>query len=176
MAILQNNKYHKISACRFDFINNTKEIEITVYSNKETRDREKLLSTDIENLKQKIHQLLYVNMQNLISKTNAITPIDTINDKETFLNEHLDLKEESILIDEIQQEGIKLINDLGINIIELNSLKHLDKWKELGFKEDMINPITPESIAKITFGNDNKLDLPDLYNNIKTIMEDTEDC
>ena len=94
MAIIFEDNYHKITKTVNDFVNDTTEIEMNVYSSEGARNLEKSIEQKRVLFKSNVHNLLEQNMLNLMAKTSLIKPIEDIEDKDEFFKEHPEIEKE----------------------------------------------------------------------------------
>lgn len=177
MAIVYENQYHKITKSIVNFVNQTTEIEMDVYKDQQNRELEKEISQRAEEVKQNISNYLVSIMDNLISETNKIQNIETIADRDKFLQDNPEIQK---LLDEQEQqqeEGLMLIDSMLKVNIDLEKLKYKTLWKQFGLDADLCKKI--EYLGTASIGIDKILDsdLTNLYTEVKTkIVGNIEDC
>ena len=177
MAIIYDNQYHKITRSINDFVDNTTNIEMDVYGSADTRETEKRNCNDVETIKVKINSLLQRNMTDLIDKTNKIKPINEIVDVEQFYRDHPEIKEESELVQSIQDEGLFIEDKLSKEPIKFKKLKHKDIWAELGLNEQLCEVIDYRGTEVVGVEGIRSSDLKTLYDSVKEkIVSEVTDC
>lgn len=177
MAIFFDEKYHKITKTVTDFVNETTEIEMNVYSNEGTRELEKRIENKREAFKGNVHNLLEQNMLGLMEKTSKIKPVDEIEDAEEFFKEHPEIEKEYRKIQEIQDEGLILVDELTKVEVDLEKLKYKDLWKTLGLDEELCKRIDYLGTKMIGVDGIQKAELSELYSVVKTkIVGEIVDC
>ena len=142
MAILFEDKYHKIIKTTNNFIDNTTEIEMNVYASEEAREHEKKIEQRIEIFKGNVYNLLEQNMINLIEKTNKIKPVNEIDDAEEFFKEHPEIEKEYKIVQAKQDEGLDIADKITTIDIDINKLQFKDLWIEnlfTRFHESILN-------------------------------------
>ncbi len=177
MAIIFDDKYHKIIKSTTDFENNATEVEMKVYGSQSARDREKCLASSVNVFCKRVQEYLIANVSTLINETNQIQPMDTIINKEEFLLLHPSIRAKAEEYESIQTEGIFLIDKVLKEDIDVTSLKHLDKWRLLGFTEEMSKKIDVIGSASISVDGIRDSSLFALYNAAKEkIVSPVIDC
>ena len=177
MAVIFDNKYHKIVKNTVNYTTHATEIEMKVYANKESRDREKLCQSKAQQFAKNAQQFLVDNMNNLIAETNNIQPIITISDTEQFFAMHPEIKQKADMVEKIQQEGLFLIDNVLKRDIVKPNLMFLSKWEELGLTDDICRKIDVLGTRTITVDEIAPNDLTSLYGLIKKqIVSAVIDC
>ncbi len=170
MAVIFEDKYHKITKTVTDFVNNTTEIEMNVYSSEDTRNLEKNIEDKRAVFKGNVHNLLEQNMLNLMEKTSKIKPVDEIDDAEAFFKDHPDIEREYKEVQAIQDEGLELADKITTIDINIEELQFKDLWIKLGLDDDLCKRINYLGTKMIGVDGIQKAELPELYNAIKTKM------
>ena len=177
MAIIFENKYHKIIKTVNNFVHNTTEIEMNVYSSEEARELEKRIETKREMFKGNVHNLLEQNMLNLINKTNKIKPINEIEDSEDFFKKHPEIKEEYEKLQAIQDEGLDLTDSITKVSINIDKLQFKDLWIEQGLDEELCKRIDYLGTSMVGVDGVRETDLPKLYDAVKEkFVGEIKDC
>ena len=177
MAIFFDGNYYKITKSINDFVDKTTDIEMKVYASKETRNREKEIYDKVQIFIQNVNSFLINTITSIIDDTNKIQDVNTIKDRECFLLEHLDIKERVELYEEMQKEGLLLIDSILKKDINISNLKYLAKWKELGFDDGFKQKIDYLGNTIIGINELKENDISILYNIVKErIVGEVEDC
>ena len=177
MAIIFDDKYHKITKTVTDFVHETTEIEMNVYSNEETRELEKRIENKRATFKGNVHNLLEQNMLGLMEKTSKIKPVDEIEDAEEFFKEHPEIEKEYRKIQEIQDEGLILADEITKVEVDIEKLKYKELWQTLGLDEELCKRIEYLGTKMIGVDGIQKAELPELYLAVKTkIVGEIVDC
>ncbi len=177
MAIFFDNKYCKIAKTTNNFIDNTTEIEMNVYKSQETREREKTLKDASLIFKNNAQNYLIENVKTLIEETNKIQDIDTIKDREKFLNDNPKIREMNEQQESIQQEGLFLIDNIMKDDVDFDNLKYKDIWMQLGLNKDLCKKIDYIGTMSIGFDGIKENELSKLYSTAKEkIASDVVDC
>lgn len=177
MAIVFENKYHKIIDYKVNFENNSTYVGLRVYGNSLSRDREKLLINPVKNLKEKIQNYITYAYENLMKDIESVQKLNEINDKEEFLKLNPDIKSKLTAFKTIQHEGLYLSNRLLEENIEQSSLEYLNKWKELGLTDEMCKKIDYQGLTTICVEGTKENTLSGLYGEIKKkIVLPCADC
>ena len=177
MAIVFDDKYHKIIKSTVDFENDTTEVEMRVYASQYTREREKQLKESAIEFCQRVQDFLVDNMQNLINETNLIQPIETIYNGDEFLAIYPEIKIKADEQESIQKEGLYLVDKILKENINLGSLKHLDKWIALGLTEMLCYKIDILGTMNISLEGKRDNNLAELYFGVKeNIVSPVIDC
>lgn len=167
MAIEFENRYHKIIKSINDFSNNTTEIEMDVYASAETREREKLLRDKAHDFIAKVNQRLAKNMQNLVDETNKIMPIESIKDRDKFLNKHPSIKEQVEFQEAMQKEGLELMDSVLKKDINFDGLKFKDEWVGMGLTKDLCEKVEYLGTISIGIKDIRQPNLSNLYDAVK---------
>lgn len=177
MAILFDNNYYKIIKSTSNFVENSTDIEMGVYASAETRQREKEIYNKVKNFTSNVNTFLVNNISSIIDETNAIQPIDTIEDRDEFLSKHPTIKEKVELHESMQEEGLYLIDKLLKEDIDFTKLKYKEKWVELGLEDSFSKKIDYMGNMIIGIGEIKSNDLSTLYQAVKDkIVSEVEDC
>lgn len=177
MAILFDNKYHRITKNVANYDNNTTEIEMQVYASTETREREKKYKNQAKTFIKKVQQFLVDNMNNLIKEINLMQPIDSIADRETFLSNHPTIKQRTEDVEAMQKEGLHLIDSVFRKNIDVSKLKYVAKWRDLGLTDDLCYPIELLGTMQIAVDGIKDNNLSILYPAVKEkIVSQVVDC
>ena len=177
MAIIFDDKYHKIIKTVNDFVYNTTEIEMNVYASEETRELEKRIESKREIFKGNVHNLLEQNMLNLIEKTNKIKPVKDIDDAEEFFKEHPEIEEEYKIIQAKQDEGLDLTDRITKVDIDMEKLQFKELWVELGLDEELCKRIDYLGTSMVGVDGVRENDLSKLYDAVKEkFVGEIKDC
>ncbi len=177
MAIYFDDKYCKITKTTNNFVDDTTEIEMNVYKSKETREREKKLKDASLIFKNNAQNYLIENVKELIAETNKIQDIETIQDREEFLNDNPKIREMNIQQESIQKEGLFLIDKILKDDIDFENLKYKDIWVQLGLTKELCQKIEFLGTLSIGFDGIQENNLPKLYSVAKEkIASDVDDC
>ena len=122
MAIFFDDKYCKIARTVNNFIDQTTEIEMNVYKSKETREREKKLKDVSLAFKNNAQNYLINNVKALIEETNKIQDIETIKNREEFLEQNPKIEKLTERQEMIQSEGLMLIDRVLKEDIDIENL------------------------------------------------------
>lgn len=177
MAIIFDNKYNKIVKSVVNFEDETTEVEMRVYSSKTDRDREKNIKDSVNLFCERVQQFLIDNISKLVSETNKIQPVDTITNREEFLALHPSIKEILDEQEDIQKEGLFLMDKILIQDIDISNLKYIDVWKSFGLTSEMCKKVDIIGSMSITIDGIKENKLTNLYDALKTkIVSVIEDC
>lgn len=177
MAIIFEDNYHKITKTVNDFVNDTTEIEMNVYSSESARNLEKSIEQKRILFKSNVHNLLEQNMLNLMAKTSLIKPIEDIEDKDEFFKEHPEIEKEYLLVQSIQDEGLILADHITTVDVDINQLHHKDIWISLGLDEDLCKRVDLLGTRSVGVDGVRSTILSDLYSAVKEkVVGDIKDC
>ena len=177
MAIIFDDQCYKVTESENNFVNDYTSVKMSVYASKDTRDREKSLSNQANEVISNIQDQLALNMNNLIARVNEITPIDKIEDVDAFYNEHPDIKSDYLNIQSIQDEGLILIDSILKKSIDFDNLKHKELWISLGLTADLCIPIEHRGEVVLNVDRIVNANLSELYGAVKEkIVSEVEDC
>lgn len=177
MAILFEDKYHKIIKTTNNFIDNTTEIEMNVYASEEDREHEKKIEQRIKIFKGNVYNLLEQNMINLIEKTNKIKPVNEIDDAEEFFKEHPEIEKEYKIVQAKQDEGLDIADKITTIDIDINKLQFKDLWIEQGLDEELCKKVNYLGTSMVGLDGIRTNELSKLYDAVKErLVGEIIDC
>lgn len=177
MAIFFDNKYYKIADSTLSDDKKSVLVDMDVYNTIEDRMREKNLAEGVKIFKEKARNHVTSLMEELIEQTNSVQDIKTILNREIFLQMYPDIKIKVEQIEDLRREALLLIDSLGKENIDFESLKYRDKWSELGLNKEMCKKLGFAGTFSLELKCVCYDNLAELYNTIKSrIVSPVLDC
>lgn len=177
MAIIFDNNYNKIIKSTIDFENNSTDIEMRVYKSEETRQKEKSIRSVADEFCYNVEQLIMNNFNEIIEETNKIQPIETIKNRDEFLELHPMLKNKVEEYEKLQQEGLFILDKVLKEDINKADLKYLEKWKLLGLTDAICGKIEIVGTMSLSVNGIKDNNLSTLYSAVKEkIVSPVVDC
>lgn len=180
MAIIsKTNSYFKILAIENDLIANSSQITCMVYETEEDRNREKILeplsTTFVNNARDYIYNLEQ-DLQAIARNEKDFENIDSDSDLEQFLKDHPDINEKNNELQDKSRELNELCQQLLTADIDIDTLKYKDLWTSMGFTLEMCKKIN-RYLIKAGFDHiTDTVNMPLLYDQLKTRIENPIDC